>query len=561
MADIVLATLNARYTHCAFGLRYLKANLPAHLQPRCTILEFEISHRPVDVIETLLRHNPRIVGLGVYIWNTQPTRQLIAELKRIAPQIIIIVGGPEVSHEIEAQPIPQLADYVLPGEADQSFAQLCERLLAHESPEDDRKVNKLKNNDYPPTAAPSPLPSPGGRGGDSEPLSVSASFRPIIITGELPALQDLALPYDLYDDTDLKQRTVYVEASRGCPFSCEFCLSSLDVPVREVPLDRFLEAMQRLLDRGLRQFKFVDRTFNLNIKTSRAILAFFLERYEPGLFLHFEMIPDRLPTELRQIIAEFPPGALQFEVGVQTFNEQVAQRISRRQNALKVAENLQWLRAHTGVYVHADLIIGLPGEDLPSFAAGFDKLVALQPHEIQIELLKRLRGTPIARHDQTWGMVYSPDPPYEVLCTSAIDFPTMQRLRRFARSWDLLANSGNFVKTLPRFWSGEIAPSDHATNQGSPFHAMLHWSDWVFARLGRVHQISLTELVEQVFAYLTQVRGHEPGQVAIDVWDDYQRGGRSDIPRCLRPYLGNTPARRTAPRPTAALPRQARRMG
>lgn len=158
--------------------------------------------------------------------------------------------------------------------------------------------------------------------------------------------------------------------------------------------------------------------------------------------------------ELREVIRQFPPGTLQFEVGIQTFDEQVAQRISRRQNHAKTEDNLRWLRQETGVYVHADLIVGLPGETVEGFAAGFDRLVAWEPHEIQIELLKRLRGTPIARHDESWEMVYSPDPPYELLCNKQIDFPTMQRMRRFARAWDLLANSGNFVCTLPRFWTG-----------------------------------------------------------------------------------------------------------
>src|SRR5207247_3930379 len=188
----------------------------------------------------------------------------------------------------------------------------------------------------------------------------------------------------------------------------EFCLSSLDVPVRNVPLDAFLAAMQRLLDRGLRQFKFVDRTFNLNLNFSRSILQFFLDRYEPGLFLHFEMIPDRLPEALRETIARFPAGALQFEVGVQTFNDDVAARISRKQDNAKLADNLRYLREHTGVHVHADLIVGLPGEDVESFARGFDRLVALKPQEIQVGMLKRLRGTPIVRHDVEWGMVYSP---------------------------------------------------------------------------------------------------------------------------------------------------------
>ena len=137
----------------------------------------------------------------------------------------------------------------------------------------------------------------------------------------------MALPYDLYDEQDVAHRIIYVEASRGCPFSCEFCLSSLDIPVRQAPLPALLDQLQRLLDRGVRQFKFVDRTFNLNLDASRTILEFLLERHRPGRFFHFEMVPDRLPAALREVIARFPPGALQFEVGVQTFNAEVAELI------------------------------------------------------------------------------------------------------------------------------------------------------------------------------------------------------------------------------------------
>src|SRR5208282_4365213 len=185
-----------------------------------------------------------------------------------------------------------------------------------------------------------------------------------------------------------------------------------------------------------------------------AILEFFLERCRPGHFFHFEMIPDRLPEALREIIARFPPGALQFEVGVQTFNEQVSQFISRRQDNDKLADNFHFLRHETGVHIHADLIVGLPGETLESFAAGFDRLIVLGPQEIQVGILKRLRGTPIIRHDADWQMIYHPHPPYEILGNKLIDFATMQRLRRFARYWDLVGNSGNFVESTPLIWSG-----------------------------------------------------------------------------------------------------------
>ena len=177
----------------------------------------------------------------------------------------------------------------------------------------------------------------------------------------------------------------------------------------------------------MRRFKFVDRTFNLNIAAEPAILEFFLEGSGPGLFAHFEMIPDRLPEALREVIAKFPAGALQFEVGIQTFDEVVSRNISRRQDYGRLADNMRFLREETGVHVHADLIAGLPGETLECFAAGFDRLVGMGPQEIQVGILKRLRGTPIMRHDQAWEMVYSAHPPYELLRNKLLDFASMQR--------------------------------------------------------------------------------------------------------------------------------------
>jgi radical SAM superfamily enzyme YgiQ (UPF0313 family) len=317
------------------------------------------------------------------------------------------------------------------------------------------------------------------------------------------------------------------------------------VPVRNVLIDAFLASMQRLLDRGLRQFKFVDRTFNLNLSISRSILNFFLERYEPGMFLHFEMIPDRLPDALRETIAKFPRGALQFEVGVQTFNEDVSTRISRRQDNAKLADNLRWLRECTGVHVHADLIVGLPGEDVGSFAAGFDRLVALRPQEIQVGVLKRLRGTPIVRHDVEWGMIYSPHPPYEVLATKLMDFESVQRMRRFSRYWDLIANSGNFLATTPRIWG-----------ERSPFESFVALSDWLYQRIGRKHAIALRHLAELIFEWLTEVRGDDPATVGALIGEDYQRGGRSDVPDFLRAYVQPRPRVETS---ASRIPRRQQR--
>ena len=485
MADVVLTTLNARYAHAAFGLRYLLANLPPALRDRAAILEFDVAQRSTDALEVILARRPSIVGVGVYIWNVEQATKLVADLKRVRPDVTVVLGGPEVSHETDQQEIVRLADYVITGEADLAFAELCEKLLNGRRP-----LNK-------------------------------------VIPAAPPEFSRLALPYDFYTDEDVRNRVIYVEASRGCPFRCEFCLSSLDVPVRNAPLDEFLSQMQRLLDRGVRRFKFVDRTFNLNANVGRSILEFFLERLSPGLFLHFEMIPDRLPEALRDPIRSFPPGALQFEVGIQTFNEDVAARISRRQDNAKVAENLRFLREETGIHVHADLIVGLPGEDVDSFAAGFDRLVELRPQEIQVGMLKRLRGTPIVRHDAQWGMVYSPTAPYEVLQTKQIDFATMQRLRRFARYWDLVANSGNFVQTTPLLWAGGR----------SPFWSFLSLSERLFERIGRNHGIALHHLAQFLLRHLVEDVGRDPREVAAALWRDYRRGGRVDCPEFLREFV------------------------
>ena len=516
MPDIVLSTLNAKYIHAAFGLRYLLANL-GELRPRAGIAEFDINQRPIDVAESLLAQHPSIIGFGIYIWNTEPTREVIAILKRVRPELTFILGGPEVSYETETQAIVQLADYVITGEADLKFGEVCGRLLA-----DDPPAEK-------------------------------------IIPAGLPEFSQLALPYELYDERDVAHRIIYVEASRGCPFTCEFCLSSLDIPVRQAPLPLLLGQLERLLQRGVKQFKFVDRTFNLNVSVSHAILEFFLQRYQPGHFFHFEMVPDRLPETLREVIAKFPSGALQFEVGIQTFNPQVGELIKRRQNYERLEDNFHFLRRHTGVHIHADLIAGLPGETLESFAAGFDRSIALGPQEIQVGILKRLRGTPIVRHDAEWEMVYNPHPPYEILQNRLIDFSAMQKLRRFARYWDLVGNSGNFVETTPMIWSQGARRSPPDGPASSPFHAFQHWSEWLHDRVGRTDSIALMRLMELLFRYLTTELQLEPVPVAAALWRDYQRGGRNDKPAFLKEFLTGEPGPLPRRRPvTSATKRQAR---
>jgi len=478
MSDIVLATLNARYIHASLGLRYLLANL-GELRSRAVLREFTINEPPADIAERLLTEQPRIIGLGLYIWNVAQTSEVAALIKLASPHTLIVLGGPEASYEQESLPTAQWADYIIAGQGDHAFRELCQSILEG-SP-------------------------PAGK----------------IIHAPPPSLETLKLPYCEYTDEDVAHRIIYVEASRGCPFRCEFCLSALDKTAKPFPLAPFLEELARLHQRGVRHFKFVDRTFNLNQLIGTRILDFFLERLDERLFLHFEVIPDHLPDALKERLARFPAGVLQLEIGVQSFNTVVQQLINRKQDNARSEQNLHWLRHHTHAHIHADLIAGLPGEDLDSFAAGFDRLVALQPHEIQLGILKRLRGAPIARHIHDYHLRFSPHPPYEIIATDRISFADMRRLVRFARYWDLIGNSGRFTTTLPLLLGG------------SPFDRFMRFSDWLHATSQQTHRFALERLFDYVQQGMVEALGIPPGQVNQALSEDYGRTELKSIPSWL----------------------------
>jgi radical SAM superfamily enzyme YgiQ (UPF0313 family) len=451
--SILLSTLNARYTHASLGLRYLLANM-GELREQTRLQEFVIGTRTTEIVEKLLASRPRIIGLGIYIWNVEESTKVVSMLKRVAPEVTIVLGGPEVSHETGEQEIVRLADYAVTGWGDISFAALCRQILH----------------------GPQPL------------MKIHA--------GVQPPLADIVLPYDLYTAEDIAHRTLYVEASRGCPFKCEFCLSSLDKTAWPFDLDAFLAQLEMLHARGARLFKFVDRTFNLNIKSSLKIMQFFLDKLaahpDDPVYAHFEVVPDHLPEALKEAIVQFPPGTLQFEIGIQSFNPEVQALVSRKQNNEKAAENIRWLCEHSHAHLHVDLIAGLPGEDIASFARGFDQLHSLKPHEIQFGILKRLRGTPIIRHTENFRMVYDAHPPYTILATDRIDFANMQRLVRFARYWDMIANSGRFAHTLPHIL-GE-----------TPFRRFMALSNWLYAKTDATHRIALDRLATLVSQWLQE---------------------------------------------------------
>lgn len=503
MHTILLTTLNARYAHTALGLRYLYANLH-ELQSQTKIIEFTMNEQIQSITEDLLKHSPRIIGIGVYIWNAAQTSELIQTIKKVSPETIIVLGGPEAGylpHRVDFSK----ADYIISGEGEVAFYELCKEILNHGS-----------------------------------------SVHPHFIKAPLPDLKSIALPYSAYSKEDVAHRYIYVEASRGCPFECEFCLSSIDEKVRNFPLDQLLEEFETLWQRGARSFKFIDRTFNLNMSFANRILDFFLSK-EPPYFAHFEVIPDHFPDVLKEKIKQFPAGSLQLEIGIQTLDPIIAKGINRPLKLEKIFENLKFLENETRAHMHLDLIVGLPGETLEGFGRNLDKLVSLTHSEIQIGILKNLSGTTLSRHDLYHGMIYSDIPPYDILQNNLLSFIEIQKMKRFARFWDIFYNSGSFTKTVPLLWTVPVIPAkagihpqekswipDQVGNDENPevFKNFYAFSEWIYTQTLSTWKISLERQIALIHAYLCE--HHDKEIVEAALVEDLATRPEKTIPFFLR---------------------------
>ncbi len=491
MHTILLTTLNARYAHTALGLRYLYANMH-ELQSETTIIEFTMNEQIQSITEDLLKHSPRIIGIGVYIWNAAQTSELIQTIKKVSPQTIIILGGPEAGylpHRVDFSK----ADYIISGEGEVAFYELCKELL---SPVHSELVE------------PSTLRQAQGE------------RNPHFIKAPLPDLKLINLPYSAFNDEDVAHRYIYVEASRGCPFECEFCLSSIDEKVRNFPLDQLLEEFETLWQRGARSFKFIDRTFNLNMSFANRILDFFLSK-EPPYFAHFEVIPDHFPDVLKEKIKQFPAGSLQLEIGIQTLDPEIAKGINRPLKLEKIFNNLRFLENETSAHMHLDLIVGLPGENIEGFGRNLDQLVSLTHSEIQIGILKNLSGTTLSRHDRAHGMIYSDIPPYDILQNNLLSFEQIQKMKRFARFWDIFYNSGSFTKTVPLLW-----------NEGKVFEGFYAFSEWIYTQTLSTWKISLERQIALIHTYLCE--HHDKEVIEAALVEDLAQRPEKTIPFFLR---------------------------
>jgi radical SAM superfamily enzyme YgiQ (UPF0313 family) len=472
MPAIVLATQNARFHHASLGLRSLRANM-GELAARTAIVEFAPEDRPEDAAEAVLALDPKVIGLGVHVWNADFCERLAGVLAAVAPGGPLVLGGPELCDPDDLPPFSGLATAVISGEAEIALPAICRELLAG------RPVPKR-------------------------------------VVCQPPELTGLALPFHLYDERDLACRTLYVETSRGCPRGCAFCLSSRDPRVRRFAPAAVAAGLRALWDRGARRFKLVDRSVSFAAGDDPwPLFGFFRERAADGLFLHLELNPDRADDRLIEALAEFPDGAVQIEAGIQSFDRDVCARIGRRQDPDAAEAGLRRLLGETGVHIHADLIAGLPGEDAASFGRGFDRLLATGVHEIQAGVLKLLRGTALRRDAGGLGLLHRDRAPHDVLATTDLDFAGMQALKRFARTVDLVVNSGNFRSAAPLLWQ-----------DGSPFRALGAFAEWLHGRAGPLRGIALDRLAEFLLDHLAGDLGRDPRAIAGAIAADFEGNGR-----------------------------------
>ncbi len=475
---VVLAAINARYSHASLGARYLQAALHADGLP-VELREFTTRDTPDAIMDELCGTRPAVIGLGVYIWNRVHVEQVVERLRALHPTWPIILGGPEISHDVDS-PLGRLATYVLRGEAERTLPGLCRRLLA----------------------------------GDAAPRVVDA---------EQPDLNTIALPYEAYTDADIARRTLYLESSRGCPFACDYCISALDHGVRCIAPSRLFPAWEALLARGARRFRLVDRSFNINPTHAVRLLTFFRVHWQPGMQLHLEMTPQLPDAELRASLCAFPPHALHIEVGIQTFNRDVARRVHRVCDVAETEATLHFLIRTAGADVHADLIAGLPGESPASFAAGFDRLVRLNPAELQVGILKRLHGAPIAAHTAAWHLRFRAEPPYDILATSTMDAAYLAGIRRFARHWERLANRHRFPRALALLLRD--APS--------PFQAFDALSRRIAADAA-ADRLDTVALARVLHLHLTDAGGYPEPVARRALREDYLAGNAINLPTFLR---------------------------
>lgn len=415
---ILLTTLNAKYVHTSLGLR----NLAAYCRKEgfdVSVKEYTINHGLPQILSDIYSQKPDVIGLACYIWNIRMVLELCSLLKKVMPNVTLILGGPEVSYDpAEVMQSHTSVDYVISGEGEVAFSEL---------------LNSLSRSEF-------------------ECLVSGVSFRKgdqVHVNGQaqVPMLDSLPFAYQEQDMEELGDRIMYYESSRGCPFSCQYCLSSTTAGVRFFSLQRVLQELQVFIDHDVKQVKFVDRTFNTRKEHYMPIIQF-LAKQTCRTNFHFEIAADLLSQDVIELLTTAPVGRFQLEVGIQSTYEPTLNAIKRQNDWNKIVSNVSQLQKAGNIHLHLDLIIGLPFENLQRFSQSFNSVYSLRPHMLQIGFLKLLKGSGLRNAATDHDYVYSDDAPYEVLGNRYLDYSEIRELHVIEEVFNLTYNSGRFQTTL-----------------------------------------------------------------------------------------------------------------
>ena len=418
--NVVLSTLNSKFIHSSLALRYLKAYGEAHGQAY-DIVEYTINMPVLHILSDITEHDIDVLGFACYIWNIEMTLHVVDMVKAVRPDIKIVLGGPEVSFTADEllERCPNI-DYIVQGEGEEAFHALVTAL-------------QLGNDGLNPVI-------PGVRGRRNGSILGSAE------AVEVRDLSSIPFPYTEEDMDDLEHKIIYYESSRGCPFSCQYCLSGNKNTVRFFPQERTLEELQWFIDHGVKQVKFVDRTFNCAPHHHRPLMEFMRDS-DTDMNFHLEMEPELMTEWETNILCETPPGRIQIEVGVQSTHKKTLDAINRYNDWPYIQKSIRPIIQAGRTHVHMDLILGLPHEDFKRFGQSFNDLFSLQPHALQIGFLKLLKGSGVRRMRE-YKYVADPLAPYEVLSTHVLPYDDVRFLKYLEDVFERFYNSERFRTTF-----------------------------------------------------------------------------------------------------------------
>lgn len=419
--NIVLTAINAKYIHSNLAVYSLKAYAEKYTDD-IVIAEYTINQQIDEILMDLYKKNPDILCFSCYIWNLTYVETIIREVKKIFPSMPVWVGGPEVSYD-SAEVLRRMPEItgVIKGEGEKTFYEILD---CYEKEEPEEKYQDIQGITY--------------RRKDGT-----------IVENEWRKIMDLSeVPFVYHNMDDFKNKIIYYETSRGCPFSCSYCLSSVDKCLRFRNLDLVKKELQFFIDQKVPQVKFVDRTFNCRHDHAMAIWKYLIDHDNGITNFHFEVSADLLNEEELELISKMRPGLIQLEIGVQSTNPVTIKEIKRTMKFDKVAEIVKRINKGGNVHQHLDLIAGLPYEDYESFGRSFNDVYALKPEQLQLGFLKVLKGSYMEEHVEDYGLVYKSIPPYEVLYTKWLPYKDVLKLKRVEEMVEVYYNSGQFSYTL-----------------------------------------------------------------------------------------------------------------